>query len=468
MGRNRFGKVLLAMGTYKKVVLTSGVLSLLLCGCQKTDVDYELDTQSVQRTQGNSIQETSPLELESVNAWEEDIQVTENVEFHINASITIPDVEQMSVVELQKTEFEEAYKKKVIEYFFGTSQVYSNEPENWTKSRLQEQIDDLEKTIQSIEDVLQEAENNPESNADIEGFKQMMKEYKEEQAGYQEQIKQAKDEFVEIEDYSGANYVGTYNAKNYTLSFDDTRDCSFVLFSVDDIADVGSEEADSLWSYFAADSEWIKGAKNHCELTEEEGRKQAEEALLAIGWSEPIWKDTEFLVWSDENGEEVVDGYCFTASLGIGNMAFGDFDSGYEWVLGQSSADPYQGTADIYINDNGIVYMSVNEPVNVVQITENVSLLSLDTIKGIIRNELSNHPEKYLEDGKKTYFTQLELNYIRIKDDSRERYFSYVPVWRLCHKTGSTDNGMGRKISGYPVLVNAIDGSVIDIKDIVE
>ena len=209
MGRNRFGKVLLAMGTYKKVVLTAGVLSLLLCGCQKTDVDYELDTQSVQRTQGNSIQETSPLELESVNAWEEDIQVTENVEFHINASITIPDVEQMSVVELQKTEFEEAYKKKVIEYFFGTSQVYSNEPENWTKSRLQEQIDDLEKTIQSIEDVLQEAENNPESNADIEGFKQMMKEYKEEQAGYQEQIKQAKDEFVEIEDYSGANYVGT-------------------------------------------------------------------------------------------------------------------------------------------------------------------------------------------------------------------------------------------------------------------
>lgn len=345
--------------------------------------------------------------------------------------------------------------------------MYSDEPETWTKSRLQEQIDDLEKTIQSIEDVLQEAENNPESNVDIEGFKQMMKEYKEEQAGYQEQIKQATDEFVEIEDYSGANYIGTYNAKNYALSFDDTRECSYVLFSVYNISDVIPEEADSLTYYFAAGSEWIKGAKNHCELTEEEARKQAEEALLAIGWSAPIWKETEFLVWSGEN-EDVIDGYCFTASLGIDNMAFGDFDSGYEWVLGQSSADLYQGTAEIYINDSGIVYMSVNEPVNVVQITENVSLLSLDTIKGIIRNELSNHPEKYLEDGKKTYFTQLELNYIRIKDDSRERYFSYVPVWRLCHKTGSADYTDGRKISGYPVLINAIDGSVIDIKDIVE
>lgn len=444
---------------FTKICAAAGILSLFLCGCQNLDVNYGLDTQDITSSG------VSPLELGEVEEWKEEFTVNGDAvsgTVSINSSVTIPDVEQMSVVEFQAVEFDEAYKKKVIEAFFGTSQVYTDEPENWTKARLQEQIDTLEETILSYEEVLQNNESDPDFHGDNQWLKDSIKEYQQEVAKYQEQMKQAPDEFVKIDDYSGDNYVGIFQSKYYTLKFERERGTR-VVFCVDDIYDVCPEQVNPLSAseYFVVDSSWMQGKQNLCTTTVAEAKKQAESFLREIGWGEPIWNETEFIMWNDANGEEVIDGYCLTCSLGIDGMALGDFDSGYQTLIEET--DEYVGSASIYVNDSGIICLSVSDPVDVVREIQNVQFLSLDTIKGIMRSELSSNPEKYLSNSEMSYFTELELNYIRIKDKSRKGFFTYLPVWRLCNRTGPRQT-----ITSYPVIINAIDGSIIDITDIVQ
>lgn len=466
---------------YKKVVLVVGVLSLLLCGCQKTDVDYELDTQSVQKTQGNSNQEASPLELESVNDWEEDIQATENVEFHINASITIPDVEQMSVTELQQITFDEEYKKEVIQALYGTLEVYSDEEADWPKSRWQTKIEDTERSLQcGLESIayyekLLNAENEEEISqdkasiqADIEGCEERIRELEEEIADYTEKMEAAPNAAEAVSDFSGNRYFGTYNSMIYTLLFDEED--NVVCFSVADSSLVIPDEyKDSGVIFWTIDSELEQTLENQCIITEEEGKKQAEAVLPLIGWTDPEWEYIQKNLWSfykseNKNEQTVADGYLLSAQKGDGTLGFGEFDTGYEMIGGEYKGD-FDGKAQIRVNDHGIIDITVFEPVEFVQKTENVSLLSLDTIKGIIKKELSNNPDKYMSDDEKTNFTKLELNYARVKDKSREGYFSYVPVWRLCHMT-RMNNEMG--IASCPVFVNAIDGSIMELEDMID
>ena len=56
-------------------------------------------------------------------------------------------------------------------------------------------------------------------------------------------------------------------------------------------------------------------------------------------------------------------------------------------------------------------------------------------------------------------FQRLELIYFRIKDKENEGCYSYIPAWRL---SGGNDYP---QYFENPLLINAIDGSVIDFYD---
>ena len=120
----------------EKMFFTAGILSILLCGCQKADVDYDMNSDVDTQAESKG-QETSPLGMEEAGEWTEDFSISEDKNVSIHATVKIPDVEQMSVAELQNVVFDEEYKKKVIQELYGTSEVYANEQENWSKDRWQ-------------------------------------------------------------------------------------------------------------------------------------------------------------------------------------------------------------------------------------------------------------------------------------------------------------------------------------------
>lgn len=433
-------------------------LSILLCGCQKSDVDYDMDTQEESTTQ-----ETSPLTLESMENWTEAFMVSENENVSINATVRIPDVEQMSVTELQNIAFSEEYKKKVIQQLYGTLEVYSNEEKDWTKDRWQTLINITERSLKTEENLLSvSTQNNDE--AGIKSCKNEIERLQKELQECTEKMNKAPETVEAVSDFSGDNYVGTYNGMNYELSFYEDKNNSF-SFEIEDRAIVGPEDIKDCGTLmFAGFSPDNAPGENLCTITEDEAKELAEAVMRTVGWTEFVWQETKVIVWGGDDGIETnifTDGYCFTCQKGVDDFVFGEFDTGYE-MLGEKEY-LYAETANIFVNDHGIISIEVENPVNFVQETEKVSLLSLDTIKGVIKKELNEHPDKYLS-GDTTYFSELELNYVRINDKSRQGYYSYVPAWRLCNKVGSGDN---REVSGYPVMVNAMDGSVIYLEDVV-
>lgn len=450
------------------IFLTVCSLSVLLCGCEKGTVDYDIDTQ-----QGTLEQETSPLNLESVDKWEEEISISEDKNVSIQANVKIPEVEQMSVMELQEVTFDEAYKKKVIQKLYGTLEVYANEQENWPKDRWETYIKSCEEELEDEKLCLLEmkADSTGQYDASIDFFEGLIEELQDEIEKCTKQMEAAPETVAVTTDFSGESYYGTINGLIYEIDFY-LGDYSEIRFSVADASQVCPDELKDAkkLSYGGSSQSYIVDKKNLCTITEEEAKKQAEEVLSAMGWTEFVWQDTEVLEWSDFLGEadgtsttnHLPDGYCFTCEKGVGDFAFGEFDSGYSFLVEKENY--CNETATICINDHGIVSVSVGNPVNFVQETENVSLLSLDTVKGIIKKELSENPDKYFNGKSTIHFIELQLNYLRIEDESRAGYFSYVPAWRLCNMTGTDNN---RKISSVPVFVNAIDGSIIDLEDVI-
>jgi len=61
-------------------------------------------------------------------------------------------------------------------------------------------------------------------------------------------------------------------------------------------------------------------------------------------------------------------------------------------------------------------------------------------------------------------YDSLELIYLRMRDKEHEGYFSYVPVWRMADVWFRGGDGYA-DVYTNPILINAIDGSVIDFYD---
>lgn len=198
----------------------------------------------------------------------------------------------------------------------------------------------------------------------------------------------------------------------------------------------------------------------------EEAEKLAESFLNEIGRSQQICTATKQLVWTGSNGDEESEsvnyGYEITFGTGVDGVAFSQFPNFIDFSNTDKNMDDagyYNGDSTIIrITDDGITEVYMQDPVVIRTVSNEVELLPLDTIKDILKNEVVNNNENY-DLGIGTKFNELQLIYLKLKDASEEGISSYVPVWCLSHcyeDMNYHDN---------PVLVNAIDGSVIAIED---
>lgn len=454
-------------GILTKLLLTAAVTSILLSGCQNSDVDYNLDIEE------SFEQGISPLDLEEGQKWEEDLTISDGREVSIKCSIKIPDVEQMSVAEVQRQELNEEYHKAIIKALYGSLEVYSNEEEDWSKARVQKVLDELQGQIEYHEAEIAEYKSHKSGDWTdrIASHERNIEKLRQEKQVYQKLYENAKAEAEVVTDFTKTSYYGTHASCIFILNIKEDEEGTSITFEAEDVQNICPEgiEANGTFGYAGEDlmeSDYTEN-DNQCEMSGEDARKLAEKTLGVIGWTSE-WEEIEPLFWRSyvgyqEDPVKIYDGYCFECSLGDGQMTFGDFDTGYELLAGCDGS--LLGEASVFINDKGVLKVEIKNPVKLINMTNNVNLLSLDSIKGMIRKEINKNPDKYLSESGLSPFYEMELNYIRVKDKERDGYYSYVPAWRLCFRTGNDEY---RTISRYPVIVNAIDGSVIDLEDVVE
>lgn len=106
------------------------------------------------------------------------------------------------------------------------------------------------------------------------------------------------------------------------------------------------------------------------------------------------------------------------------------------------------------VTDDGIIDVQMEYPVNVTQIYKDVELISLKNIEQIIKAEITENPDKY---DIASSFNKLQLSYLKIRSDSEQGKYSYVPAWALSRMVDSNEQNA--------IFVNAIDGTIINLEN---
>ena len=122
-----------------------------------------------------------------------------------------------------------------------------------------------------------------------------------------------------------------------------------------------------------------------------------------------------------------------------------------------------ENIATVCIEDDKVIGMSISNPLKIESVVRGVNLLPLDTIKEIMLDELVNHTDECWKiegnDRDGMIMNKLELIYFRMPDQKAKGRFTYIPAWRLS-KTASAQDQVS-----HPIVVNAIDGSFINIDE---
>lgn len=411
-----------------KNYLTAGILAglmiSLLTGCEKEkDMDYTIEG-VIKENQAQSGEGKSGLDqFREEEPWKETWTFkTGDMEFEghvsdvetdaeVNAKITVPKTKQMSVVQVAEPEFDVEYKKMIARRLFENEEIESTENE----------------------------------------------------------------------------YIGTFQGMHYKLIFfEETGEeetipslCKWILLAPKDSHDVSPEKFKEQTKIDCSPSMQGELIKNQCKISEEEAFKKAWQFMEQLGLDYPVVSYTRPLMWGTppesyvvyESDDWGIDGYVFSFDLGVDDISFVEFgtEEDYEdfWKNSWKREEKHYSLntrLQVYVTDKGVIQMIAENPLEITGVSENVSLLPLDTIKSIMKKELEQQWETFqLSEWEKQYFDDMELIYFRIRDKENPDNYCYVPAWRLANVT--RDEVLHLIKIQRPVLINAIDGSFINFYD---
>lgn len=343
------------------------------------------------------------------DSWVEKTASGVAVNIDINAYTTIPDLKRMSVVEVEKYEFDNKNKKELLEGLFGTEIWY--------------------------------CENKS---------------------------KKAPKDFVKLKenDYKGNQYLGERDGIRYRLSYETSHvesENSFIYMEPYDWKDVAPDTMKEYTDIGVGHADIRWQSENQCRMSKEEAEEAAKDFMQKAGFPDLVKTDEGVLRWDgdaadDLQGGAAVDGWYFAYSSGVEGAAF--TASGVE--RGARSDDAYYHRyptncgVRVCVTDKGVIKAEWDNPIRILSSVTGVKLLPFDTVKEIIRSQMTEYAaycykEYYSTQKLKSLrFDRMELVYCRVSDpDSRNR-FTYVPAWRL-------RNNNGEEV----YFMNAVDGSLI-------
>lgn len=460
------------------------LLSGLSAGCADRTVDYDLNGAGTESAENFSLEQFVQTER-----WNDEITVVaedgKEIGLKVNAEIVLPDTDAMSVVEVEETVIDGEYKKELLTLFFGDSEIYYHDTAHCTREELEEMIAETEDSISEVRSMLEDSFNDDQLQEREAWFEDQEERLQE----YRSCLQSAKDTYTLAEDFDSCNEYAAYRdgvlyGAVFTVGSEERHTVSRIDIhamdgeyqgpeSLKDFQEIMQFGMDYMWSGGSAEAQ---AGTNECSFSREEARNLADRFVDQSGRVNQVCFEEYEVQWIGQNLEEtdeegsytvvdeksVVYGYEFVYGTGVDEMAFASFGGLTEfdqfWTISDLPEDWYD-IADwirIIVTDDGIIDVRTEYPITIGRVTEQVELLPLKTVQDILKNELTEHGDRY-DFTKNKYFNTLELIYFRVKDDAKAGSYSYVPAWCLCEKDGDTYQ--------HAVLVNAIDGSIIYLRD---
>lgn len=375
------------------------------------------------------------------------------------------------------------YKKNFLSIVFGGGEIYYHDDAHRTKAEWEDQIADLEARIAINKDTIQGQQLESDVISEADAFLASLEDELQECRSYQQS---APEDYVPADSFDDCNeFIGYRDEIPFTVDFemnDDKTISSIRMKCMDGRLCV----PESLRGYDGVEifdlQRPVDADANQCSMSMEEAKQLADQFIDDIGRSGQVCWRTEDAWWSAytehneesvswiEYVEDVVCGYRFVYGTGVDGKAFAEYGGMTVFDNCRTAIEDTWGEAEevsggfydskdrisLVVTDAGVVDVAMDYPVDVTNVTGQVELLPLDSVKGIMKNEVMEHADDY-DFTQSKYYNTMELMYFRLKNDGKQGSYSYVPAWCLSAKIGETRQ--------HAVLVNAIDGSVIYIED---
>lgn len=415
----------------RKTVIKLKNAGLLLClgmsvltGCKDKNVDYidgVTESKSIQRI--NQDGETGLKQFADESRWREEWTAKnsdgEEYQCEVDAEISVPEAEQMYVIEVEEDPLEEAEKERIADKLFGAGK----------------KADDENTYLGKYEGISYEL-----------NFGDTLESY--------------------------IKYVGNSFPYPETQDFLESR-IKNIFFVPKDIYQVCPKEVMDVDGLYYEAGDIGTSAENQCGLSEEEAQKLAQSFAENLELEYPAYAGSRPLRWfkgtsfSNQDLNYMTDGYVFYFDAGIEEQSFVQCGTKGTYLIREDDLSKIteryslRSRMEIYVNENGIIGMRAYNPIKTRYVSKEVKLLPMKTVKGIIK-EYSNQ-NRLLFSGEALEFNELKLIYFRMRDKKNSGYYSYIPAWRLSHVWERDEKLNATCIEADTViLINAMDGSVID------
>lgn len=432
------------------MTIIEAIVIISLAGCAGKKVDYGNESESKETKNMSAL-----ADIRADSGWNENFTIqTGNGEktVYINANIVVPDFDNMSVVEVENVKIDADYKKRFLDLYFGGNEYYYHDPDHYTVDELNEVIeywqkeqDDtyrewLEQQLAEYRDKLETAKTTYTVAKDLENCEVF--------AGYKGDVFCE----VEFEAHKVHAYALSQSGTDYgppSLRNED-YDTVTQTFQDEDLKDKADETS----------NEGSKSATS--------AKKEAGDFLSKLGMQNQVERGECECNWIGFNNSEegndyqtAVWGYIYSYATGIDGITFKDgldrdtYLSVYETNDSDTDDVTLPDSTLLTVTDDGIIDVQLEYPVNVTQIYKDVELISLKNIEQIIKAEITENPDKY---DTASSFNKLQLSYLKIRSDSEQGKYSYVPAWALSRMV---DYSSERNA----IFVNAIDGTIINLEN---
>lgn len=438
-------------------------------GCGKKDVDYNVNgnqSQTAADEKGSSSEEGIARKLGIPEACNETIDVgNSGIESIVinDSNIQIPDTDKMNVEHFTAKAVDNEVKKRIAETLFEQDKgIYVFDEENQTKSDIEEQIDIYKSMIEEAQE-----DGNDAWATYLES----------EMKGLESKLTSAPDSYPEAGNYEGEMFLGTKDDMDYILGVIDCQNNedvsglgTYVYFGPKlEYFDLRPYEGAS-FAYCSEYNDMGGISANTSEMTKEEAEEIAENFISDIGIKGIIKTETTDLIWEyiSADGMGVAtesDGYVVRYSRAISNTITytASFDSVDNLQTDNGYLEAPVEKYSIYVYDGKVITANWTQiATEADSVEENIELLSYEQMIEKANTEISKYYEKYSTRYKNIEFNDVRLTYYIVSEG--ENKYKYIPVWVFAAYTELQDSD-GASRPEQLVIMNAMDGSVIDIME---
>lgn len=441
----------------KKVIAVMLVGMLMVSGCGRKEVDYNLD-QNQGDTGDNAGTADGALadRLGIPKSYSGDIRVGNSGLVCIaieDYDIEVPSTDSMRIEYLEANTMDAEYKQKIAQTVFGRSDgIYQY---------------DYEQIIRSKHDIEQEMEIKQwcidyMKNA---GETEFLDEYEEDLVKLQQDYENAPEEHETPGDWSASKYIGDMGDIQFMLEFSPYNEALYFVYHISyNMAPIlyrpyrGAMQA----FYSSGDDIEAEEGENQCSWNREEALEMARDFLndcgikdVAVEWERNL-KWQYFASGSSEDITNEIDGYSFRFVRSIDGNAVYHEDT-YEVDTLTQGAEFYE-IYDVWIDDNGVLdayCYDMFRPTG--QTEENVSLLSWKEILEIADITIPEYYTEHKTNYDTVTFNDVKLTYFLVNGKDENSY-QYIPVWVFEEEN---ENGAPIQL----IMMDAVTGEQIDINE---